>query len=195
MKFTKRQIEIIEASKDLTGLKGIQNLTIKNLAKKMSFSEPALYRHFKNKTEILKSLLVFHKELLSSGIYKIINSDKTALEKIRLIILFQFDHLQKNPDIIMVVFSETSFQYNNILSNLVAKVMKQRHKKLMRIIEDGQKNNIIRQDISSNQIATIIMGSMRLTVLKWKLNNFESNLSKEGKELWETIEKLIKKWK
>ena len=193
MKFTKRQIEIIEASKDLIGLKGIQNLTIKNLAKKMSFTEPALYRHFKNKTEILKSLLVFHKELLSSGIYKIINSEKTALEKIKLIISFQFDHLQKNPDIIMVVFSETSFQYNNILSNLVAKVMKQRHKKLMSIIEDGQKNNIIRQDISSNQIATIIMGSMRLTVLKWKLNNFESNLSKEGKELWETIEKLIKK--
>jgi len=193
MKFTKRQIEIIEASKDLIGLKGIQNLTIKNLAKKMSFTEPALYRHFKNKTEILKSLLVFHKELLSSGIYKIINSEKTALEKIKLIISFQFDHLQKNPDIIMVVFSETSFQYNNILSNLVAKVMKQRHKKLMSIIEDGQKNNIIRQDISSNQIATIIMGSMRLTVLKWKLNNFESNLSKEGKELWKTIEKLIKK--
>ena len=55
MNFTERQIEIIDASKDLIGRKGIQNLTIKNLAKKMSFSEPALYRHFKDKTEILKS--------------------------------------------------------------------------------------------------------------------------------------------
>ena len=193
MKFTKRQIDILEVSKDLIGTKGIQNLTIKNIAKKMSFSEPACYRHFKDKTEILKSLLVFHKELLSHGIHKIIKSDKTSLEKIRSVIEFQFDHLQRNPDIIMVIFSETSFQYNNLLSNLVAKVMRQRHKKLTSIIKDGQEKDIIRQDISANQIATIIMGSMRLTVLKWKLNNFDTNLKKEGREIWKTIEKLIKK--
>ena len=62
MIFTKRQIEIIDASKDLIGEKGVQNLTIKNLAKKMSFTEPALYRHFKDKTQILSGLLLFHRE-------------------------------------------------------------------------------------------------------------------------------------
>ena len=46
MKFTERQIEILNASKDLIGTKGIQNLTIKNLAKKMSFSEPATLSSF-----------------------------------------------------------------------------------------------------------------------------------------------------
>ncbi|MBC8265686.1 MAG: TetR family transcriptional regulator [Flavobacteriales bacterium] len=46
MNFTKRQIEIIDASKDLIGEKGVQNLTIKNLANKMSFSEPALLSSF-----------------------------------------------------------------------------------------------------------------------------------------------------
>ena len=58
MIFTKRQIEVIDASKDLIGEKGVQNLTIKNLAKKMSFTEPALYRHFKDKTQILTGLLL-----------------------------------------------------------------------------------------------------------------------------------------
>ena len=66
MNFTTRQVEIIEASKYLIGKKGIQNLTIKNLAKKMSFSEPAIYRHFKDKTEILKALLLFHREIFKS---------------------------------------------------------------------------------------------------------------------------------
>ena len=70
MTFTKRQIEIIDASKDLIGEKGVQNLTIKNLAKKMSFSEPALYRHFKDKTQILKGLLLFHREAIKNGFLK-----------------------------------------------------------------------------------------------------------------------------
>ena len=93
----------------------------------------------------------------------------------------------------MVVFSETSFQYNNLLSNLVSKVMKQRQKKLISIIQDGQTEGNIRQDISPNQLSIIIMGSMRLTVLRWKLNNFDTNLKKEGEKIWKTIEKLIKK--
>ena len=93
----------------------------------------------------------------------------------------------------MVIFSETSFQYNSILSDVVAKIMKQKNKMLVGIIDDGKKKGEIRADISSEQLATIIMGSMRLTVLKWKLTDFNSDLTNEGKVLWNTIEKLIKK--
>ena len=86
MDFTKRQIEIIDASKDLIGKKGLQNLTIKNLAKKMSFSEPALYRHFKDKTSILKALLLFHREILKGEIFKIFESDESSLVKFQKIL-------------------------------------------------------------------------------------------------------------
>ena len=192
MDFSKRQIEIIEASKDLIGLKGIQNLTIKNLAEKMSFTQPSLYRHFKDKTEILKSVLLFHKDILSKGLITIVNSNQSFLIKIESIIKFQFNHFQKNPAVIMVIFSETSFQYNSILSDEVAKIMKQKNKMLVGIIDEGKKKGEIRADISSEQLAIIIMGSMRLTVLKWKLTDFNSDLTNEGKILWNTIEKLIK---
>ena len=81
--FYKKKIEIIDASKHLIGEKGVQNLTIKNLAKKMSFSEPALYRHFKDKTQILKRPLLFHREAIKNRIFKILDMEsKIALLKI-----------------------------------------------------------------------------------------------------------------
>ena len=193
MNFTERQIEIIDASKDLIGRKGIQNLTIKNLAKKMSFSEPALYRHFKDKTEILKSLLLFHREIIKSGIFKILNSDQSSLAKFQEILEFKFDHIKKNPAIVMVIFSENSFQYSSVLSSIVSKIMKQRSKKIIELLKEGQKNNEIRNDIESEQLATIIMGGIRKTILNWKLEGFKSDLNLEGEKLWITIEKLIKK--
>jgi len=192
MNFTERQIEIIDASKDLIGRKGIQNLTIKNLAEKMSFSEPALYRHFKDKTEILKSLLLFHREIIKSGIFKILNSDQSSLEKFQKILEFKFDHIKKNPAIVMVIFSETSFQYSSLLSSIVSKIMKQRSKKIIELLKEGQKNHEIRNDINPEQLATIIMGGIRKTILNWKLEGFKSDLNVEGKKLWITIEKLIK---
>ena len=193
MNFTERQIEIIDASKDLIGRKGIQNLTIKNLAEKMSFSEPALYRHFKDKTEILKSLLLFHREIIKGGIFKILNSDQSSLEKFQKILEFKFDHIKKNPAIVMVIFSETSFQYSSVLSSIVSKIMKQRSKKIIELLKEGQKNHEIRNDINPEQLATIIMGGIRKTILNWKLEGFKSDLNVEGKKLWITIEKLIKK--
>ena len=193
MNFTERQIEIIDASKDLIGRKGIQNLTIKNLAEKMSFSEPALYRHFRDKTEILKSLLLFHREIIKSGIFKILNSDQSSLEKFQKILEFKFNHIKKNPAIVMVIFSENSFQYSSVLSSIVSKIMKQRSKKIIELLKEGQKNNEIRNDIESEQLATIIMGGIRKTILNWKLEGFKSDLNLEGEKLWITIEKLIKK--
>lgn len=191
MKFTKRQIEILNVSKDLIGTKGIQNLTIKNIAKKMSFSEPAIYRHFKDKTDIIKSVLVFQREIIKNGIFSIIKSDISSIEKLKTIIDFQFNHFQKNPSIITIIFSESSFQY--FVSEIIQKMIKKRNQKLIQILKDGQIEKSIRNDISAEQLATIIMGSMRLTVLNWKLSNFDTNLKIEGKEIWQTIEKLIKK--
>ena len=57
-KTSKRQQEIIESAGKLLMEKGIKGLTTKNLAIEMEFSESALYRHFKNKEDII--LLLIH---------------------------------------------------------------------------------------------------------------------------------------
>ena len=76
MKLTKRQEEIIEKSMCIIGLDGIQGLTTKRLAEAMNFSEPALYRHFESKTEILNSVLKYYQSFLADGLSKIVNQQK-----------------------------------------------------------------------------------------------------------------------
>ena len=55
---TKRQEEITKEAIKLISEKGIQGLTIKNLSKRIGISEPAIYRHFEGKTDILLNLLL-----------------------------------------------------------------------------------------------------------------------------------------
>ena len=192
MIFTERQIEIINASKDLIGEKGLQNLTIKKLAKKMSFSEPALYRHFQDKTQILKALLLFHREKVVFKIKNILDSDISILEKFEKILEYKFSHIEKNPALVMIIFSETSFQYCSVLSKVVTKIMVQRSLNIILLIKEGQEKKEIRSDISSEQLATIMMGGIRKTILDWKLSGFEADLKLEGKKLWETLELIFK---
>ena len=193
MELSKRQIEIIQAATVLIGEKGIQNLTTKNLAAEMGFTEPALYRHFKGKTQILESVLIYYKEQLREGLSAVINSDLLGIEKIKGMLDFQFAHFTKYPAVIMVIFAETSFQYDRVLSNAVSNIMLQKRTMVSKIIESGQKEGNIRNDIDALQLTNMIMGSMRFTILNWRLSNFDFDLVKDGKRLWKTIELLIKK--
>ena len=191
MNYTKRQIEIINAATELIDEGGIQQLTTKALAEKMNFSEPALYRHFKSKTDILTSVLNYFGSGLKSKLDSLLESDVTGIEKLRQIIEFQFDHFSNHPAIVMVIFAETSFQYEEKLSSAVHSLLKNKKKRVMSIIQAGQEDGSIRKDADASQLASVFMGSMRFTILQWRLNSYSNDLRNEGKLLWGTVEKLI----
>jgi len=193
MELSERQIEIVEAATKLIGEKGIQNLTTNNLAQEIGFSEPALYRHFSGKTEILKSVLIYYKLQLKNGLQSVLDTELTGLQKIEEMIKFQFNHFSNNPAIIMVIFAETSFQYDSGLSNVVLEILEQKQQFVSQIIRTGQEEGTIRKDIEAKQIATMIMGNMRFTVLRWRLSDYSYDLKAEGILLWDTTKKLITK--
>ena len=190
---TERQIEILHETKELIGEKGIQNFTIKNLASKMSFSEPAIYRHFKDKTEIITSLLNYNSEIINTQVDQILDSKDNTLTRFEKILNFKLSHIEKNPSIVMIVFAENAYQNCDRLSEIVAKIMKRRTERMIKLLKEGQKNKEIRNDVNTEQLAKIIQGGIRETILSWKLSGFKTSLSQEGKKLWITIQKLIKK--
>ena len=83
---SKRQQEIIESAGKLLMQKGVKGLTTKNLALEMNFSESALYRHFKNKEDIIVLLL----DYLGSNIKERLNiiSEKKLKESFKNLVLY-----------------------------------------------------------------------------------------------------------
>ncbi|MNT86436.1 hypothetical protein D3C72_2267290 [compost metagenome] len=60
-----------------------------------------------------------------------------------------------------------------------------------RNIESGQKASSYSKLINASTLTTIILGSIRLTVLKWKQSGHKSDLVKEGTEVLAAILKMI----
>lgn len=190
MQLTPRQTEIINISINIISEKGIQQLTIKNIAKDMGISEPAIYRHFKSKFDILSTILSSFED---NGIIitdQVISAKTSSLKKMEAIFLNHFEQFSKNPALTAVIFSEEIFQNDAILANQVNKIMQGNQNTIFEIIETGQKNGEIRNDISKNQLSLIIMGSLRLIVTKWRLSKFSFDLNKEGIKLFNSIKKI-----
>lgn len=193
-KFTDRQIEIMEAATNRISKFGIQNLTIKTLAEDINLSEAALYRHFKNKNEILWSLLEYFKTEIETRIQSILfKTMPSEADKLRAIFNSQFQTFTDNPAIVSVIFAESIFHYDKKLSNKVSEIMHAMQTFVKQNIEQGQNNGQYGKLISASILTTILVGSIRMTVLKWKLSNHKSDLIKDGNAVLEGILKMFQK--
>ena len=188
--FTKRQQQIIEAAIKIIAVNGIQNLTIKTLANKVGVTEPALYRHFDNKLEILKAIISYFQNKMKPAVEKLNRSAK-ALDKIEKFILEHLRIINSNPDFAKVIFSEANFQNEETLILKVNNMMNKSHKILETVVQKGQNNGEIRNDISSLSIVRMIIGSLRLLVTQWSMSDMIFNLQSEGEQLCDDLKKII----
>lgn len=191
-KFTERQIEIIEAATKRIDEHGIQDLTIKTLAADLKLSEAALYRHFKSKNEILLGLLTFFIDQMKERLTVILSKeDSSPSELLKEIFDSQLKTFVKRPSVVSVIFSESIFQFNKELSDTVSSMMELMQNNIERIVKKGQANGTFSKVVGVSTTATIIMGGMRITVLKWKLSKHRSDLIKDGGKVLNGILKMI----
>jgi AcrR family transcriptional regulator len=188
---TERQKEIVEAALELITKKGIQGLTIKNLAKKIGITEPAIYRHYDNKIHILIAVLDLFKSNTEKIFEKELNNDNKAIDKIEHLFTKHFNSFAATPSLVSVIFSEEIFRNEPMLIEKISEVIDKNDKILTSIIIDGQKNGEIRSDIEAKHLSIIIIGTLRLFVKKWQFSAYSYNLPREGKKLVDSIKLLI----
>lgn len=194
--FTERQIEIMEAATLRIDKFGIQELTIKNLASDLSLSEAALYRHFKSKNEILLGLLTYFILEMNERLAVIIeDKELQPSELLKKVFVSQLNTFVQKPAIVSVIFSEGIFQFNKELSDKVSTMMALMQNNIHALVTRGQNEGVYGKLLGADTITTIIMGSMRMVVLKWKLSGNKSNLVNDGKNVLNGLLKMLEKLK
>jgi len=188
--FSKRQHQIIETAIKIIARKGIQNLTTKNLAKEIGISEPALYRHFNNKLELLKGIIKYFRIFMNPAFGKMEEAE-TPIQKIEEFFIAHLKIFNHNCDLAKVIFSEANFQNEEILINSMNAIMNKSQQKLIAIIAKGQELNEIQGGISSLNISRIIIGSIRFMVIQWTMSGMIFDLETEGKQFWSDLRKMI----
>jgi len=184
-----RQKIIIDEAINIIHDGGYESLSIRELAKRVKISEPAIYRHFLNKEDIVLGILNrisdFDQSLIES-----IDKKKTAKEKLDEFICFHFEFLAKNKNMTSVIFSEDIFTQSSILKEKLIKIFSYRKKVIIGILEDIKSKEKIR-DLDSAELSKIIIGFIRMIVLEWKLSDFNFSLLEKGRSIANTFEKLI----
>ena len=188
-----RQLEIIEVSGKILIEKGIKGLTTKTVASEMNFSESAIYRHFKSKEEILVALLSLLKQNMNKRLTSEIKPQNTATENFKAVFTSQFNYFKKNPHFVVAVLSDGLLDESEEIKTIILQLMQNKMQLLGQILEQGKQTNEFNTEISTEDLLPIILGSFRFQMLKWKLSNFQYDITTEGNKTIDNLLALIQK--
>ena len=192
-KTSKRQQEIIESAGKLLMEKGIKGLTTKNLAIEMEFSESALYRHFKNKEDIILLLIHFLSENINLRFETILKAENNAEEKFLALFLSQFQFFKKNPHFIVIVLSDGLMDNSEDIKKSIKKLIETNFGAIKQIMIEGQQSKDFNQEMEAESLVHFAMGSFRLQMLQWKLSNFSFDIEAQGMKTMTNLLTLLKK--
>ena len=191
-KISIRQQEIITASGRILIANGIKALTTKNLALEMGFSESAIYRHFSNKEEIIFALFQFILDNFKLRLAEILALDLKALEKLNRIFESQSAFFTENPHFTMAVLSDDIYYEGDKVKAALVQIMSYKSGVINQILHEGVSEKLIRGDIEIKELQHTIIGSFRLLLHKWRLSNFDFDLTIACKNMMQTLTTLLK---
>ncbi len=179
-----RKQQIFNAILEIISEKGVSHLTTTEIAKKIGISQPAIYKHFKNKDELILYFIKHLKEELEKIIEKA-NEGADFFEKLEKLYKAHFEFVSNTKVIPRFPFSDEIHGEKNVEKREEFKDVC--FKYYLQEIEKIFLHNGIKK-IDEKICANILMGSFLSVSLKWMLSGMEYPLEKE-------IPDLIKFWK
>ncbi len=182
--------KILETAIKIIDEEGFSALSMKRVGELVGITEPAVYRYFKSKenliNEIFTKIISIHKRITEKY-----SDTEDELLKIEEILTSQLEYYEKNREITAVIFSLDAFSYSPTIKKNITKIMKEREILMVSLIRRAQEKGIIKK-IHPNHITKMIAGSIMLLVVSWRTENYSFSLLERGKELIESIKSIIK---
>lgn len=186
-----RREQIVRAALGIIARRGVSGLTTAVLAREVGVSEANLYRHFHSKDEILSETGKAVGEAIRKNLESVLKTAEVPLVKLRKAFMLHLEYIEKNEGIPRLGFSEEMHISNKNLKKLFLKNIERYSSGLESIIREGQRSDSIRGDLDPGATATMIIGAVQASVMRWSLSGFSFSLTNEGRKLWKNIERCL----
>lgn len=188
---TNRQGDIMARAMEIIGQEGMGGLTVATLSKRLGVSDGAIYRHFESKSSIIKEMLNVLFYRVSGQMIEEAGKDDHVRDKLKRIIRKLYALFEEQPGYVSLLFSEEYFFSDEEIFYRMHTIISTMQHHLRQILEQGIERREIKTNLNSQSISLLIMGSIRIVVLNWRLKRNQEVLKQAGENLMDEIFGLI----
>ena len=179
-----RKKEIIDTARELVIHEGVQGVTIKNISKKNKISEPAIYRHFKNKRAILVALIDNFETNLTEAIDKPIKYHKNPLDRLREIMKAHMIFTEEKKGTLFAITAESIHFNDDFLRRKILGVIDRYKIRIKEIILEAKKEGLVREDINLDSVSLTFFGLIQAAIIQFALTNYTIPPITKFQTLW-----------
>ena len=182
-----RHEQIAESALDIVRAEGIRALNVAAVAEKVGIVPSAVYRHYKNKTEIVGAVLQLIRKRLNAHFQEVVDLDQAPIEKLHLLLTRHISMISSNNAIPRIIFSEEVIggipemrdQLHAIIRDVIGNVAA--------IVAEGQAAEAIRKDLPPENVAVSFLGMIQPAAVIWNLSAGEFDLVAHSRHAWQAF--------
>lgn len=177
--YIKRKDNILITAIDLLDEVGIQGMTTKEIAKRQKISEPAIYRQFSGKRDIILTMLECFSNFDLSIYNTIIENRLDCISGISYFLNAYAEYYENYPQISTIMLSYDVFKYEKETNEKMKTILLKRREFVAGIIRDGQAAGSFSNEINCEDAAEIILGILWSLTYNWKLSDCSYSLKQK----------------
>ncbi len=127
--------EMLTAAIDLFSAKGFHNVSMQEIAKSSEFAIGTLYKFFKNKEDLYRSIIVKQADLFHTALTGALNEEDDEVEKLRSYIKTKGSVFMENVSVVRLYFAETRGASFNIKAGLDKEIRQEYELLLQKLTE------------------------------------------------------------
>lgn len=144
---------------------GFYKATISQIATQANVADGTLYLYFKNKDDILYQFISFKTTVVFKKMRAAVEKGQTAEEKLRYLIRCHLSEFQNDKN--MAIIFQSEVRYLRDIKSQIKDISKMYLDLLSDIIEQGQIEGSIRQDLFVGLVKRFILGAVEGVISTW----------------------------
>lgn len=179
-----RQEQIAQAALTLVAGQGMKAMTVERVARLIGLAPSALYRHYRNKDEILDAVLQLLRDRILDNVEAARQENSSPLAAIKSLLFRHVRMIMEYQAIPRILFSDDLFggaperkaRMHSMIMDFLAEVAT--------LMAEGQRQGEIRTDLPADTLAVMFIGLFQPSAMLWHLSSGQFDMVRQVDATW-----------
>jgi len=179
-----RRTVTVESVVDLASKQNPSKITTAAIAKYMSVTQGALFRHFPNKEDIWRAVMEWVAERLLAKIDRSAQGLKSPLAAMEAIFMSHIEFVVDHPGVPRIMFGELQHAQLTPAKRMVQTLIKHYGERLHRLIEQGKTNGELSPALDNEAAASLFIGTIQGLVMQSLLSGDVERIRRDAPKVF-----------
>ena len=187
-----RQEQIAQAALDLMLIQGVSGVSVAGVAQKVGLVPSAIYRHFRNKDELLEAVLDLIQNKMIGHVIAVCEETQDPLERLESLLKRHLRVIHKRQALPRMIFSDDFSVHHPERKTRVYEVITKYLDSVAEIVLKGQQSGQIRRDINPGTVSIMFLGLIQPAGILWHLSNGTFDVTRHEEDAWRIFRECIR---